>query len=237
MSNLGTNLIQLIKDQEFQAVTKDLVEVVIDTNITEGLLKDVPLLSTIIGTFNTVTNIKDRLFLKKLLTFLYELKSISENKIEQQIIEIEEDLKYRTKVGEKLLFIIDKCEDTDKASLTGLLFKSFLEKKIDYDQFIIGTNIIEKTPLPDLMYFIENEIDEMDLENGGSEFVSYNLMEIRVTKPKIKIGNEKYYGEKYCPSDDEILADRLEITDFEIKAYIGWNGRFLRESLHKKSNI
>ncbi|MFV0221812.1 hypothetical protein OBJ96_08865, partial [Empedobacter falsenii] len=110
MSSLGTNLIQVIKDKEFQTVTKDLTEVVIDSNIAEGLLKDVPLLSTIIGTFNTVTNIKDKLFLKKILTFLYELKSISENKIEEQINKIEEDLKYRTKVGEKLLFIIDKCE-------------------------------------------------------------------------------------------------------------------------------
>ena len=62
MSSLGTNLIQVIKDKEFQAVTKDLTEVVIDSNIAEGLLKDVPLLSTIIGTFNTVTNIKDKLF-------------------------------------------------------------------------------------------------------------------------------------------------------------------------------
>ena len=110
----------------------------------------------------------------------------------------------------KLLFIIDKCEDTDKASLTGLLFKSFLEKKIDYDQFITGTNIIEKTPLPDLMFFIENDVEELELDNGGSEFVSYGLMEIRVTKPNIKVGDEKYYGDKYIPSDNEILADRLE---------------------------
>ena len=43
MSSLGTNLIQVIKDKEFQAVTKDLTEVVIDSNIAEGLLKDVPL--------------------------------------------------------------------------------------------------------------------------------------------------------------------------------------------------
>ena len=223
MSSLGTNLIQVIKDKEFQAVTKDLTEVVIDSNIAEGLLKDVPLLSTIIGTFNTVTNIKDKLFLKKILTFLYELKSISENKIEEQINKIEEDLKYRTKVGEKLLFIIDKCEDTDKASLTGLLFKSFLEKKIDYDQFITGTNIIEKT-----------DVEELELDNGGSEFVSYGLMEIRVTKPNIKVGDEKYYGDKYIPSDNEILADRLEITDFEIVASISWIGQILRENLCKE---
>lgn len=40
MSSLGTNLIQVIKDKEFQAVTKDLTEVVIDSNIAEGLLKE-----------------------------------------------------------------------------------------------------------------------------------------------------------------------------------------------------
>ena len=102
------------------------------------------------------------------------------------------------------------------------------------DQFITGTNIIEKTPLPDLMFFIENDVEELELDNGGSEFVSYGLMEIRVTKPNIKVGDEKYYGDKYIPSDNEILADRLEITDFEIVASISWIGQILRENLCKE---
>jgi hypothetical protein len=235
MSKIGSELVQVIKDKEFQGITQDLVETAIDSELTEGLLKDVPLLSTIIGTFNTVTNIKDRLFVQKLLAFLYELKSISEDKIVEQIIKLEDDNKYKTKVGEKLLYLIDKCEDPDKASLTGTLFKAYLEKKVDYDEFLLAANAIERTPLPDLLYFINDDSDEWDLEGGGSEYVAYGLMEIRIPKPKIKIDRDAYdYGNTYVPSDDEMLQDRMKITDFEIKAHVNWTGRNVREYLRTK---
>ena len=76
MSKIGNELVQVIKDKEFQGISKDLIEVAIDSKLPESLLKEVPLLSTIVGVFNTVSNVKDRLFVQKLLTFLYELKSI-----------------------------------------------------------------------------------------------------------------------------------------------------------------
>ncbi|WP_436488807.1 hypothetical protein [Chitinophaga sp. ARDCPP14] len=233
MSKVGGQLIQVIRDNEFKNITKDLVESAIDTNLAEGFLKDVPFLSTIISSFNLVTNIKDRLFVKKLLTFLYELKSISEDEILDQIIELEDSNKYRTKVGEKLLYIIDKCEDPDKASLTGLLFKSYLEKKIDYDEFLTASNTIERTPLPDLLYFIDNDFDDWGLDSGGSEYVSYGLMEIRVSKPEIKVSSDSRYDydEKYAPSEEEILQDKIDITGFDIKACVSWNGRTIRKCL------
>jgi hypothetical protein len=232
MNKIGTELIQVIKDKEFQGVTMDLIETAIDAKMAEGLLKDVPFLSTIIATFNTFSNIKDRLFLKKMLTFLYELKSISEDKIIEQVIKLEDDNKYKTKAGEKLLYIIDKCEDLDKAALAGSLFKGYLEKKIDYDEFLNAANAIERTPLPDLLYFINNSFDSSDLEGGGSEYVSYGLMEIRISKPKIEIKEEGYYDyDKYAPSEDEILQNKMNITNFEVRAYVNWTGDNLRKCL------
>jgi hypothetical protein len=233
MSKIGNELIQVIKDKEFQGISKELIEVAIDSKLPESLLKEVPLLSTILGVFGTISSFKDRLFIQKLLTFLYELKSISEDKIVEQIIKLEDDNKYRTKVGEKLLYIIDKCDDTDKASLTANFFKAFLEKKIDYDEFLFGTNAIERTPLPDLLHFINNDFDNLDLEGGGSEYVSNGLMEIRVAKPKIEIKEEPYYDTEntYVPSQDEIFQERLHITNFEIKAYVNWTGENIRKYL------
>lgn len=58
MSKIGNELIKVIKDKEFQGISKDLVETVIDTKIPEVLLKDVPLLSTIIGVFNTISKLE-----------------------------------------------------------------------------------------------------------------------------------------------------------------------------------
>jgi hypothetical protein len=234
MSKIGNELVKVIKDKEFQGISKDLVETAIDTKIPEGLLKDIPLLSTIIGAFNTISNIKDRLFVQKLLTFLYELKSIEEDKIVEQIIALEDDNKYKTKVGEKLLYIIDKCEDPDKASMTGTLFKAYLEKKLDYNEFLSATSAIERTPLPDLLYFINDDSDGWDLEGAGSEYVSYGLMEIRISKPKIKIDNEEPYYDSEAtgvPSDAELLQERIHISDFEVKAYVNWTGDNIRKYL------
>jgi hypothetical protein len=233
MSKIGHELVKVIKDKEFQGITKDLVETVIDSSLAEGVFKEIPLLSTIIGTFNTVSNIKDRLFLKKLLSFLYELKSVPEASIVEQIDKLENENKYRTKVGEKLLYIIDKCEDPDKASLVGTLFKVYLENKIDYDQFLSATNIIERTPLPDLLYFINADYKELDLEGGGSELVSYGLMEIRVSTPKIEVASTSRFDnvESHIPSHQEILQDQIKITNFNIKAYISWSGEDIRNHL------
>lgn len=234
MGQIGTQIINVIKDSEFKNITKDIIETTIDSQLPDSFLKELPLLSIVVGTFNTISNIRDRLFVKKLLMFLYELKSISEDKIVEQIISIEDDNKYKTKVGEKLLYIIDKCEDPDKASLTGTLFKTFLEKKIDYDEFISGTNIIEKTPLPDLLWFINKDFDKIDLDGGGSEYVSYGLMEIIVSAPKIKISNEETnFGDKYGPSDEEVLQNKMSIENFEIKAHATWIGKSLREHLRQ----
>jgi hypothetical protein len=234
MNNVGNQLIKVIKDSEFKKITKGIIETAIDEKLPESFLKELPLLSTIIGTFNTISNVKDRLFIKKLLTFLYELRSISEDKIVEQIIKLEDDNKYKTKVGEKVLYIIDKCEDPDKASLTGTLFKVFLEKKIDYDDFLSATNIIERTPLPDLLSFINADFDKINLEGGGSEYVSYGLMEIVISTPKIKISHDDPdFGDKYAPLNEEVLQHKMKIENFEIKADVTWIGRKLREHLRQ----
>jgi hypothetical protein len=58
-------------------------------------------------------------------------------------------------------------------------------------------------------------------------------MEIRISKPKIEIDRETHYdyGNTYVPSEDEMLQDRMKITNFEIKAYVNWTGENIRKYL------
>ena len=149
MSNTGEDLIVVIKEKEIQKISTDIVESIIDTKLPESVYKEIPFLSTIFGTYDTATSIQDMLFIKKLLTFLYELKSVSQDQRISQIIKIEDDTKYKTKGGEKLLFIISKCDDLDKSSILGSLFRGYLEEKITYDEFLACVSCIERTPLPE----------------------------------------------------------------------------------------
>ena len=233
MSNTGKELVLFIKEKEIQKITTDIVESIIDSKLSESVFKEIPFLSIIFGTYNAVTSIQDKLFIKKLLTFLYELKSVSQEQRISQIIKIEDDLKYKTKVGEKLLFIISKCDDLDKSSMIGSLFKCYLEGKITYDDFLACVSCIERTPLPELINFIHGDWDELNTEGGGSELVSYGLMEIRVTQPKLKISHDSPFDnqDKYAPSDEEVLESKIKISGFNAFCYVTQNGATLRRYL------
>lgn len=233
MSKTGEQLVEVIKDRELQKISNDVIESVIDTNLPEGLIKEIPLLSTIVGGYNAVTSIQDRLYLKKLLTFLNELKSVSSEQRIEQIIKIEDNPKYKTKVGEKLLYIISKSDDLDKSSMVGKLFKCYLEEKISYDEFIGCVSCIERTPLPELLNFIEGDWDELNTEGGGSELVSYGLMEIRMSTPQIKIAHDSPYDyqDKYAPSEEEVLESKIKLTGFNASCYLTYNGELVRKHL------
>lgn len=233
MSKVGENIIEVIKEKELQKVSAGIVESVIDADLQNGLLKQIPFMSTIVGTLNAVTSIQDRLFLKKLLRFLHELSSVPLDKRIEQIIKIEDDKKYETKVGEKLLFIINKCDDIDKASLIGKLFKVYLEDRITYDEFIACVSCIERTPLPELLNFIRGDWDEISTDAGGSELVAYGLMEIRITKPRVKIARNSPYDnqDKYAPSEEEVLESKVQIIGFDALCHVTSNGAILRNNL------
>lgn len=234
MSSTGKELLDVIKEKEIQKISIEIVETIIDSKLPESVFKEIPFLSTIFGSYNALKSIQDKLFIKKLLTFLNELKSVSQEQRINQIIKIEDDTKYKTKVGEKLLFIISKCDDLDKSSMIGNLFKCYLEEKISYDEFLACVSCIDRTPLPELLNFIQGDWVELDIEGGGSELVSYGLMEIRVTQPTLKISHNSPYDDqdKYSPSEEEILESKIKISGFNVYCYVTPNGETLRKYLN-----
>jgi len=68
--------------------------------------------------------IKEIMFLKKIIYFISELKNISITKRYEMIDKIDTSGEFKTRVGEKLLYIIDKCEDHEKSQLIAILFSA-----------------------------------------------------------------------------------------------------------------
>lgn len=175
MSNLPDKLTETIKDDNFQDVIKEFGETAIDAVLDEGTLKEIPILGSILGIVKATISIQDKLFTKKLLTFLLQLKNTNAESRKEQIEKIDNDQKYKIKVGEKLLHIIDKCEDSEKAIYIGKLFQCFIEEKLDYEDFLRGSKCIELTFLYDLKNFIAKKWDNMEMEEAG-DLVGSGLM-------------------------------------------------------------
>lgn len=223
LNEISNSLADTLKDSDLQGVSVDLAETFTDALLQDGILKDIPIIGTLVGLGKTGLKIKDRLFLKKIIYFITELKDIPAEKRESIITKIDESKQYRIKIGEKLLYLIDKSDDHEKSQLVGRLFKAFLEEKIDYDSFLRCSLIVEKAMVEDLEWFIEKDWEKLTIEESG-DYINWGVFEITPLSIDLKENRAyQYEGEERT----------YEISGGEIKTEITFIGKTLRLALRK----
>jgi len=162
---LSDSLSKTIKDSELTDVSKDLIEVGIDAWIENDILKDIPIIGTLTSLIKTSKSVSNYFFLKKIISFINGIKDISIEERLELIDKIDNDKKYRLKVGEQLLYIIQSCEDHLVASYLSQIFLAFLRRRIDYDQYIVASSIIHRMSTYEIELFIDKK---ENLERIGS---------------------------------------------------------------------
>lgn len=185
--NLQESFDESLIDTDLINLTGDITEISIDSFIKDGTLKDIPIVGAILGLARFGANVQDKLFLKKIVAFLMGLKSISVKDRKKMINKIDESKKYRIKVGEKLLYIIDNCNDYENAESVACIFRLFLESKINYDEFIRCSNVIEKITNYDFKWFLENGEDGMSIEDVPSSLIGAGLIGLQYERGEVSV--------------------------------------------------
>lgn len=201
-----------IKDSDLSSIAKNGMEIGIDSVINNELLKEIPIVNTLVSLIKTAYSINTYLFLKKIISFLNGISSISTERRNTMISKIDKSSKYKTKVGEKLLFILDKSDDTEKASLIAKAFFSFLKNTIDYSDFIKIAHIINNIFIEDFYHFIKINPKRLT-EEDAQLYISFGLCLIVFSNPEINHfvpdtwdeGPERDYIEK--GENDYIITD------------------------------
>lgn len=178
---MQSSITETIKSTNFQDLISDISETTIDAFLDEGLVKDIPVFGFIFKSRNLVSTIQDKLFSKKLLKFLKQLTDTTPEERVQQIEKIEKNKDYKIKIGEKILYIIDKCEDYEKSEIVGILFKNFIKNNIEYNSFLRYVNSINSLSTTDLKEFIIKEsFIETFISMNSSIYLNTGLIEFRL---------------------------------------------------------
>lgn len=163
---LSKSLKETISLSNLSEIGVEIAEVSIDSILKEGVLKDFPIIGSLVGIWKTGVTINDYRFLKKMLLFLNESSSLSD-KIRKRIIEDLEDETYQTEAGEKLIAVIDKLETGSKAKMLGKSLTLFGNGIISKDEFWRVSFVIERLPMSDIIFLKDwknsdlNRIDEI----------------------------------------------------------------------------
>lgn len=151
---------EIIKSENLKDITIDLVEMALDNQITNEVLKEVPILKSLVAVRNIYNSYTDRIFIKKTMNVLLELGEINW----KDRVELTSDLDDDDGTGtEKILMAIDGIQTIQKCKVFGRLCKLKALNKIDKDDFLRLTKLIQDAYLEDISlvpYFVEKKKED-----------------------------------------------------------------------------
>ena len=159
----------------FSDVRIESAEVILDSLLKNGILKDIPLVGILIALFKTGKQVTELFYLKKLRGFIYGYEKIPET-MDKNITSDLEDENKRKDLGEKLLLIIESVDSMEKAGLIGKIFKLLKNGEINSPMFLRLCHLINKSFYDDLLQLIKFSDINMVL-TANNDIIEYTILE------------------------------------------------------------
>ncbi len=149
------------------------IELGIDSFIDDGLLKEVPIVNSIVSVLKVSKSIYDRNLLKQTLTFINEFNSgnLEENVINEYVERISKNEKKCEEELGRVLIILNNNIDKEKSILLAKIFKSYVYSKINWNEFCEFSEILNRVFIQDLVLLKKVRIKNVDiLKNRDDNF-------------------------------------------------------------------
>lgn len=145
-------LVNSIASDKLGSVGRDLAEVAFDAVLKEGVFRDIPIFNTVVASYQAGVEIRQQLFLKKVIKFLQELSNTTFEKRQKFVAEIEQDPRKKREFGETLILLIERADSLQKPSILGRLLKYLILGNISYEDATRLSFIVDRVYITDLNY-------------------------------------------------------------------------------------
>lgn len=202
--NLPSALCDSITGEAGNAVA-GILEVGLDSIFEDGLLKDVPLLSTAASLYKFGHSIKERHYMKKLAEFIWALNDglVGATQVKVFKDRILHDQKKSKKELEYILILVDRYISNGKPTIIAKLYLSYLESRLSWEEFTMYSEVTDQLFMSDL-YFLRKEGNQIIPEvssDAALRLTSMGLLfEVREF-PEFKVNPKD--GHLYCITQAE----------------------------------
>lgn len=151
----------------------ELAEIGLDSIMDEGVLKEVPFLSTVISLYKVGTSIKERHNLKKLAAFLDGVNKgiTSEDKRKEYQQKFRTKDKFRNQEMEYLLVLIDRYINYEKPKMLAKLYLAYLDAVIVWEEMTMYSEVIDRMLLLDYNTLVSDSDEFIVHRNIGGEAI------------------------------------------------------------------
>jgi hypothetical protein len=134
MKRIETSLVTTLKESDLKNVPAEIAENVLDNMLENDVLKDIPVFGILQSIYKFYIGVRDTLFVRKLCKFLFTIQEVPREERQEMLNKLESDDNYKQKVGEQLLFLLDRMDDMYKPVLLAQAFIAYSKGLIDVIQ-------------------------------------------------------------------------------------------------------
>lgn len=131
-------------------VATELGEVGIDAALEDGVIRDIPILGSIVGIAKATRSVRDHFLLKKIGKFFRPIAEESQKAGEDLLAKLDADESFREKLKELIAFYLDKYDAEIKAEYLGIVLIATLNGDISQEEFFRIASLIERAFWGDL---------------------------------------------------------------------------------------
>lgn len=137
-------------------VVTDISEIGIDSILSEGLLKDLPIFSVLIGSVRTVKSIQERNMLRNTAIFLDTInsKKIKAEKLNQYKTKLQDEKVAEKELG-RVLILLNQYVDNIKSRMLGVVFWKYVNGEYTWNKFCELSDIVSRLFIDDWEYLDE----------------------------------------------------------------------------------
>jgi len=190
MANLVPAFKQSIFNESLVDEMANIAEIGIDSILSEGLLRELPIFNLLLGASRTIKNIQERNLLKNTAIFINEVNS---HKIDEKKLQ-----KYKEKLGNekfaerelgRVLILLNQYVDNIKCRILGRLFIEYVNQELTWEKFCELSDTVNRFFLDDIPFLLE-------ISNSPESHIEYHIYSIPYNIRRLEsIGLVEVYGE------------------------------------------
>lgn len=178
--NLSFSMSQSITE-ECSELVSSIAEVTLDSVLEDGLLKDVPIIASVISIYKLGNSLRERHEILKLYHFVKSLNNgmQDEQQREKYILNFQNDQKSRNKELAYLMVVLDKYINLDKPQMLAKTYLSYLNGKITWEEVMKYSEVIDRLLPGDvelLAVGMRENVNYQNVDDGILRLVALGLM-------------------------------------------------------------
>ena len=188
----------------------NIAEVGIDSIMSDGLLKDIPIVNLLLNASRTFKAIHERNLLKNTALFL---DAVNSQKIDDKKVQAYKKKLLNEKTAERelgrVIVLLDQYVDNIKAQMLGRLFCQYIDRDYSWDKFCELSDILNRLFLDDMPFLYS-------IFGSDGRQAIYHIYKIPYNIKRLeRIGLVELFGEYSSFGDRLLLSENMfaELTD------------------------